>query len=216
MTLTRRHFSSGLIAVLGAAALPTWARALVEGRDWRPVPAPRPSDTPGKIEVLEFFHYGCPHCSRFNPLVEQWAESLPEDVAFQRMPVTWGRSALENLARLYFTIEYTDNKARLDQAVFDALHERPKQRLFSEKDIFDWVADQGIDRKSFEEVFGSFAVETRLARSKQIEKDYEINAVPMVIVGGRYIVVGEKASTYQDLLEIAEALIDKVRKEGAV
>lgn len=214
MTLTRRRFNQSLAAALAAAALPAWASDLVEGRDWRPVATPQPSDTAGKIEVLEFFSYGCPHCSDFNPVINAWAAKLPADIAFRRVPVTFGRSAWEQLARLYHALEYTGDLERLDQAVFAALHER-RERLVSKDAILDWVASQGVERAAFATVFESFGVQTRLARSEQLAKSYQINAVPMVIVGGRYVVVGKEAQRFEDLLVIADGLIAKARAEAA-
>ncbi len=212
MQLTRRRFTSLLLAALGATTLPAWATELVEGQDWRPLPTPQPSDAEGQIEVLEFFSYGCPHCGDFNPLVKSWATKLPDDVAFRRVPVTFGRAPWEQLARLFHALEYTGDLERLDQAVFGALHERRK-RLYSRKAILDWVTDQGVDRESFAKVFDSFGVQTRLARSEQLAKRYQVNSVPLVVVDGRYVVVGEKATRFEDLLVIADGLIEKARTE---
>lgn len=214
MLLTRRRFNLLLLAGLGTAALPIAAEELVEGRDWRPLPTPQPSDNEDKIEVLEFFSYGCPHCGDFNPLVKSWAADLPDDIDFRRVPVTFGRAAWEQLARLYHALEYTGELERLDQDVFDALHEQ-RRRLYSRKAILDWVADQGVDREAFATVFDSFGVQTRLARSEQLANRYQVNSVPLVVVGGRYVVVGKNATRFEDLLGIAEELIEKARTEAA-
>ena len=217
MTLTRRRFNSCLVAALGAATLPAWAPAraeqLVEGRDWRAVSPPQPGDAPNKIEVLEFFSYGCSHCSHFNPIVKEWAKSLPDDVAFRRVPVTFSRRPWENLARFYFALDYMGELERLDQAFFDALHEERK-RLFTEEAIFDWAADRGLDREKLANAFESFGVHTRLARAEQLAKTYRITGVPTLTVAGRYVVLGEGAETYGDLLAIADQLIAKARSEA--
>lgn len=210
---SRRRFNRYLIAAIGVIALPAWAKELVQGRDWKPVPTPQPGDSPDKIEVLEFFAYGCPHCSDLNPLIKDWAATLPEDVVFRRIPVTFGREAWENLARLFHSLAYTGDLERLDQAVFDALHEQGK-RLFSRERILDWVGSQGIDREAFAKVFDSFGVQTRLARSEQLAQRYRVNAVPQIIVGGRYVVVGKAATRVEDLLVIADELIAKARTES--
>ncbi|MBK1701004.1 thiol:disulfide interchange protein DsbA/DsbL [Thiococcus pfennigii] len=218
MTLNRRRFNSCLIAALGTAALPAWApagaAALEEGRDWRAVSPPQPGDAPGQIEVLEFFSYGCPHCRHFHPLVKEWAASLPDDVTLRSVPVTFGRGPWENLARLHFALDQLGELGRLDQAFFDALHEERK-RLFTEGAIADWVAEQGVDREAFATAFNSFSAHTRLARANQLAAAYQINAVPTLAVGGRYVVVGEAAQTYGDLLAIADGLIAKARGEAA-
>jgi len=213
MHLSRRRFNLSLIAAIGIAAVPARAKELVKGRDWKPLGAPQPGDNPGKIEVLEFFAYGCPHCSDLNTLIKDWAADLPEDIAFRRIPVTFGRKAWENLARLFHALEYTGDLERLDQAVFDALHEQRK-RLFSRERILDWVGDQGIDREAFAEVFDSFGVQMRLTRSEQLAESYRINAVPQIIVDGRYVVVGKDATRIEDLLVIADELIAKARTES--
>lgn len=218
MTLTRRRFNSCLIAALGTAALPAWApvraATLEEGRDWRAVSPPQPSDAPGKIEVLEFFSYGCPHCRDFHPIIEEWSKSLPDDVALRAVPVTFGRGPWKNLARLHFTLDYMGELARLNRPLFDALHVERK-RLFTDEAILDWVADQGVDREAFATAFDSFGVHTRLARAEQLAAAYQINAVPTLAVGGRYVVVGAAAQTYDDLLAIADGLIAKARSEAA-
>jgi len=213
MHLSRRRFNRYLIAAIGVVALPAWAKELVEGRDWKPLATPQAGDDPSKIEVLEFFAYGCPHCSDLNPLIKDWAARLPEDVVFRRIPVTFGRKAWENLARLFHSLEYTGDLDRLDQAVFDALHER-RERLVTRDRILDWVADQGLEREAFAKVFDSFGVQTRLARSEQLAERYRISAVPQIVVDGRYVVVGKAATRVEDLLMIADELIAKARAES--
>ncbi|MEY6433249.1 thiol:disulfide interchange protein DsbA/DsbL [Thioalkalicoccus limnaeus] len=213
MILTRRRFSQLLITGIGLAAVPAWAANLVEGRDWRLLSPAQPSDAePGKIEVLEFFSYGCPHCSDLNRVSKPWVATLPEDVLVRRVPVSFGRSAWANLGRLYYALDYTGDLDRLDRAVFDALH-KERRRLFTEREILAWLGDQGVDTESFAKVFNSFGVHARLARSDQLVANYQVNAVPMIAVAGRYIVVGSEATGFGDLLVITEGLIDKARTE---
>jgi thiol:disulfide interchange protein DsbA len=108
MPLTRRRFNLLLLGALGTALRPAVAGAdLMEGRDWRPLARPQPPSEPGKIEVLEFFSYGCPHCAHLNPLIKPWGAALPADLSFRRVPVTFGRAAWANLARLFFALEAT-------------------------------------------------------------------------------------------------------------
>lgn len=227
MPLSRRQFNRALIAGLASAAWPLAHAAktapaktpaapgivLEEGRNWSAIVPAQPGDSPGKIEVLEFFSYGCSHCNDFNPLVSRWAAKLPKDVVFHRVPITFGRAAWSNLSRLYYSLEASGDLARLDQAVFDAVHIQHKN-LFTEKSAMDWLASQKVNLGKFSDIFHSFAVETRLARAEQLAKIYKVNSVPQLTVGGRYAVLGQSAKTQPELLAIADALIVKARNRG--
>ena len=211
MPLTRRRFHRVLLGSLGAALVPTLASAdLLEGRDWRPLTPPKPGAVPGKIEVLEFFSYGCPHCAHLNPFIKPWAAALPPDVSFKRIPVTFGRAAWANLARLFFALELTGDLDRLDQAVFDAVTEQRKG-LYTDKAIFDWVKEQGVASDAFKDAFNGFTAETQLKRSEVLVQRYRVDAVPRITVAGRYVVVGDGMKSYDDLLAIADQLIAKAR-----
>jgi thiol:disulfide interchange protein DsbA len=211
MSLNRRHFNRLLLGALGASLIrPGAAADLVEGRDWRPLELPQPPSDPDKIEVLEFFSYGCPHCAHLNPSIKPWAAALPPDVSFRRIPVTFGRAAWASLARLYFALELTGDLERLDQAVFDAVTVQRKN-LYTEKAILDWVEGQGVAVDAFKEAFNGFTVETQLKRSEVLVQRYRVDAVPRITVAGRYVVVGDGMKSYDDLLAIADQLIAKAR-----
>lgn len=166
---------------------------------------------PGKIEVLEFFSYGCPHCAHVNPLIKPWAAALPAGLSFRRVPVTFGRAAWANLARLFYALELIGDLERLDQAVFAAVSEQRKN-LFTEAAILAWVQGQGVAGDSFKEAFNGFTADTQVRLSDALVKDYGVDAVPMITVAGRYVVVGDDAKGYADLLAIADRLIDKARQ----
>jgi thiol:disulfide interchange protein DsbA len=214
MSFTRRRFTQTLVGAVGAALLPLHpaAASLVEGRDWRPISPPQPGAVADKIEVIEFFSYGCPHCMDMNPVITAWSAELPADVTFKKMPVTFGRAAWANLARLYFALEYSGDLPRLDQAVFEALHQ-DRAKLFSEKEIFKWVEGKGVDLATFEPLFSSFAVEAQIKRSDTLVDRYRIEGVPTIAVGGRYVVVGQNARGFSDLLSIADGLIAMAREQ---
>jgi thiol:disulfide interchange protein DsbA len=214
MNPLRRHLVA-LLALLPIVTLPAVCAAtdLVEGRDWKPVDSDQaPADT-DQITVVEFFSYGCPHCADLNPLIEEWKKDLPEDVAFERSPVTFGRAAWEMLGRLYYALQFSGDLERLDQAVFDAVT-KDRTNLFTEKAVLAWVAKQGVDKEKFAELFNSFAVEAALARASTAAARFRVNAVPRIIVDGRYEVVGEGA-TKAGLLEITDGLIEKARAARA-
>jgi thiol:disulfide interchange protein DsbA len=214
MNMTRREFHRLLLAGgLAGAGLPlAWAApTLKEGVDWSPINPPQPGDTPGKIEVLEFFSYGCPHCREMHPLVAAWAARLPKDVAVRHVPVSFGRAAWANLVRLYYSLEAEGLLARLDQAVFDAIHLH-RVNLFTDKAIFDWVGAQGVDKDKFRATYSSFGIGSKLARADALTASYKVDAVPRLAVAGRFNVLGNNARSPQELLTIAEALLDRARR----
>jgi thiol:disulfide interchange protein DsbA len=213
MSMTRRRFHQCLLGAIAASVVAPSALAddLVEGRDWRAVNPAQPTDEPGKIEVLEFFSYGCPHCGKLNPLIQEWKPTLPEDVAFQRVPVTFGRAAWANLARAFYALEYSGQLDLVDQALFDAIGHQRKQ-LFTKDAMMDWLQTRELDTTEFSKQFDGFAVETRLARGHMLAERYQVNSVPLIIVAGRYAVLGEGGKSYADLLRIADGLIVKARE----
>lgn len=215
MDAIRRRVSVCLLAFVGIINLPTTSVAeLVEGRDWKAVSIPgAPDSDTDEIEVLEFFSYGCPHCGDLNPLIEDWKARLPSDVSFERVPVTFGRAAWETLARVYFALDFAGELDRLDQSVFDAVT-KERKNLYTEKNLLKWVAAHDVDPDAFAKLFNSFAVEAALARANTLAARFGVDAVPMIIVDGRYVVVGESAKTKADLLSIADALIEKARQAG--
>jgi thiol:disulfide interchange protein DsbA len=211
MTLNRRDFHRILLAGLAGAVLPAAAAVpLVQGRDYDLIQPPQPGDSPGKIEVLEFFSYGCPHCKDFHPLVMAWAAKLPKDVSFRRVPVTFGRAAWVSLARLHHSLQATGDLARLDEAVFRAIHQE-RATLFTREAVLAWVKRQGVDDKRFADVFDSFGVNTQLARDEQLVKNYKVQSVPLLTVDGRYAVNGQAAKGLPDLLPVAQGLVDSAR-----
>ncbi|MCM8595201.1 thiol:disulfide interchange protein DsbA/DsbL [Accumulibacter sp.] len=200
-----------LLAVLAVLASPARGQ-LVVGRDYQPVVPPQLTDSPGKIEVLEFFSYGCPHCNDFHPLVSKWAASLPADVVFRRVPVSFGRPQWMSLARLFYALEATGDLARLDNAVFNALHNQGG-KLYDDRTISEWVGAQGADVKRFTEAYNSFGVISKAKRADQMAQSYKIPGVPAMAVDGKYLVTGKEIKGLPDLLVITDQVIAKVRSE---
>jgi len=213
MPMTRRDFHVGLLALLTGTRLPAASAQadLVEGKDWRALSPPQPSADSERIKVFEFFSYGCPHCASLNPLINAWAEQQPKDVGFRRVPVTFGRAAWANLARLYYALEVDGSLAELDQAVFDALTNQ-RVNLYTETNILKWIEQQGLDADAFAKTFNSFAVEVALGRARDLESRMRIDAVPRIVVDGRYVVVGEGVRGYEGLLRITDALVERARR----
>lgn len=210
MQKNRRSFlSASALLALGAAPLAACAQSNpVSGQDYVLLPTPQPKEDPKKIEVIEFFSYGCGHCHDFHPLIKTWAAKQPADVAFRRVPVVWN-AAWGALARLFYTLETTGDLAKMDDAVFSALHLQ-RLRLIDEKSMSDWYVRQGGEAKKFSDAFNSFGVMSKLKRAEQLGKAMGIDSVPTMIVEGKYRVQGKG---FEQLLANTDALIAMSRKK---
>lgn len=207
MKFARRIFLS---AVLGAAVTVSMSSfAQSAGKDYTPISPVQPTEDGAKIEVLEFFSYGCPHCSDFNPILHAWAGKLPADVVIKKVPVTFGRAAWGNVAKLYYTLEITGDLSRLEADVFKAIHQE-RANLFDEKTLTEWVVKKGVDQKKFTETFSSFGVMSKVKRADQMAQAYKIQGVPALAVEGKYLVGGKD---FNEALAITDKLIAKARSE---
>jgi thiol:disulfide interchange protein DsbA len=209
MKFARRSFVTTIFA-LGAAltvAMPTSAQTA--GKDYTPISPAQPTEDASKIEVLEFFSYGCPHCADFNPLLQAWVAKLPGDVVFRKVPVTFGRAAWANIARLYYALKVTGDLDRLESDIFKAIH-NDRINLFEEKSLLEWVAKKGVDQKKFAEAFNSFGVMSQVKRGDQMAQAYKIQGVPALAVDGKFLVGGKD---FNEQLANADKLIAKARSE---
>lgn len=197
------------LAALGSIGLPALAQAT---SGFEPVSPPQPTDVKGKVEVLEFFHYGCPHCRDFDPLLELWVKKLPSDVVFRRVPVTWGNPQLSGLAKLHLTLEATGDLARLHSHIFNAV-QADKLPLHTEAGAQEWAVKNGIDAKKFSDAYRSFNVNVRLKRVEEIGRNYKIQGVPTLAVDGKYFTSGSIAGSHEAALKVADQLIARARAE---
>lgn len=170
----------------------------------------QPSDTPGKIEVLEFFAYTCPHCAAIEPMVEKWVKTLPPNVVFRSVPVAFNAS-MADLQKLYYTL---DAMGRLDlhPAVFKAIHEEHKP-IYDQKAITDWAVSQGLDRAKFTAVFTSFGVQSKVTRANEQAKSYQIEGTPSISVDGKYVTSPSMTQSYEGTIKEAQKLVELVNKK---
>lgn len=207
MKFARRSFVAALFALGAAMALP--AAAQVAGKDYTPIMPVQPTDDAGKIEVLEFFSYGCPHCNEFNPLLAAWVAKQQGDIVVKKVPVTFGRAAWTNIAKLFYTLEVTGDAARLESDIFKAIHTE-RANLFDEKGMLEWVVKKGVDGKKFTDTYNSFGVNSKVKRADQMAQAFKISGVPALAVEGKYLVGGKD---FNEALAITDSLISKVRSE---
>jgi thiol:disulfide interchange protein DsbA len=202
---------AALTLALLATALPVQAQ-LTAGRDYKAIEPALTTDNPAKIEVVEFFSYGCPHCSDLNPTATKWSAKLPAEVSFKRIPITFGRAQWASLAKLYYALETIGELEKHDAAVFEALHAKGL-RLYDDKSIFEWVNARGIDNKKFSDAYNSFGVVSKVKRGDQMAVAYKIEGVPALGVDGKYLVLNEGITGHDDLIARTDKVIDKARSE---
>ncbi|PHV12315.1 thiol:disulfide interchange protein DsbA/DsbL [Chitinimonas sp. BJB300] len=156
------------------------------GVDFDYMPKAMSTEAPGKIEVLEFFWYGCPHCYHLEPMVAAWAKTLPKDVVLRREHVMWdGRSDMAGHAKVFNALKSIKQSDAVTPAVFKAI-QADRIELRDEKVLFDWVAKQGVNRPQFEAAYKGFGAQAQLARATQLTRDYGIDGVPTFIINGKY------------------------------
>ena len=182
----------------------------VEGTDYRKIDPPQPTMSPGKIEVIEFFSYMCPHCNEFYPLVTTWAAKLPKNVVFRRVPVGFNRPPWINLARAYYALQASGDLDKLDGALFRAIHEEHLQ-LFDEPSLAEWVARNGGNADKFAAAYTSFGVNNQTVQADQLVETYRIEAVPTMAVNGEYQAMGKNLA---EILANTDRLIAQVQTEA--
>ena len=216
--MKRRDFSAQLaVAGLGAtassllvAAGPASAQgAPLEGKQFKKIEPPVPPSAAGKIEVLEFFSYACPHCNAFEPTIEAWTKKMPADVAFSRVPVPFLMN-FENLMRTYYALETMGQVDAMQRKVFAAIH---VDRNYLEKpaDIAALMAKNGIDAAKFTSVFNSFSVASSVTRAKKLMAAYKIDGVPTIAVNGRWTTSPGDAGGPEQATAVADYLIQRAR-----
>lgn len=213
--MNRREFSSRLIGAgagtlaLSLAGAARAQGAPTEGAQYSRIDPPV-ATPPGKIEVVEFFSYACPHCNAFEPILDPWAKKLPSDVAFRRVPVPFLMNA-ENFQRTYFALEALGLVDSMQRKIFAAVHVE-HQRLDSPADVAALVAKNGGDSAKFLEAMKSFGVANGVTRAKKMTADYKIDAVPSIAVQGRYVTSPSQAGDPMRALQVADFLIQRARK----
>jgi thiol:disulfide interchange protein DsbA len=213
--MKRRDFSLACGAVVaGAGFIQSTASAQTKapeaGVDYQTLDKRVAVEAPaGKIEVVEFFWYNCPHCHAFEPVFEAWSKKVPKDVAVRRVPVAF-RDDFAPQQRLFYALEAMGLVDKLHAKVFAAVHVEKKE-LAKGDAIADWIAKQGVDKAKFLEQYNSFSVATKASRATQLQNAYKIDGVPALGVAGRYWTDGAMAKGMERALQVVEHLVAGVR-----
>ena len=196
---------------LAFAAPPVPGAALQEGDHYQRVQPAQPTESGDKIEVLEIFWYGCPHCFDLEPGLNAWAKKLPSDVALRRMPGVLPEHWVPH-AKAFYTLEAMGALPRLHEALFEAIHVE-QMRLDDKSSLAQWAGKNGVDAQQFGRIFDSFAVQSKAMRAKRMTQAYGINGVPAIIVDGKYRTSVSMAGGERELFEVVNALIEMSRRQ---
>lgn len=195
------------LVCLGTSA--GYAQAVLD-KDYKLINPPQPTANPGKIEVIEFFYYGCPHCFDLQPALKPWVKQLPPDVEFHRVPVY--RDSWLPLTKLFFTLEALGEAARLHGEVYDALHIQNFD-LRDEIKMLEWAKKQGLDEKKFFDAYESPEVQAKVQKAKEMTKNYGITGTPRLVVEGKYLTSSVMAGSHRAQIPVLDFLVLKAREE---
>ena len=216
--MKRRDFSLAAISAATVTGLPVAAQAQgpaakkpVEGTDYLSLDKRVPTDVgAGKIEVIEFFWYSCPHCNAFEPQFAAWKKAAPKDVVVQRVPVRF-RDDFEAQQRAYYVFESLNLVEAMHGKLFHAIHAE-RQQLNTAQALAAWVGKNGLPEQKFIETFNSFGVASKARRATQLQDAFKVQGVPALGVAGRFYTDGSLTQTMDRALQVAEYLIGEVRR----
>jgi len=220
--MKRREFSLASVGAVAASslALAPFSAAQAQGMapkagtDYNVLKTAAPVDgaSKGKIEVVEFFWYACPHCYAFEPTLEVWLKQLPKDVAFRRVPVNF-QSSFVPPQKLYYTLEAMNLLPQMHSKVFQAIHV-DHQKLDRDDAVMEWAAKQGIDKAKFTELYNSFSVSAKVRQASQLQEAYKVEGVPALGVAGKFYTDGSLSQGMPRALAVVDYLVAQERKAG--
>ena len=218
--MQRREFSISAVTATASAVATSLgfsgvalaqAKVPQDGTDYLTLDKAAPTEAPaGKIEVVEFFWYSCPHCNDFEPRLESWIKKIPKDVAIRRVPVSF-RPDFEPQQRLYYVLESMGKVDEMQMKVFNAIH-LERQPLTNGDQITAWVEKHGINKAKFVDAYNSFPIVTKVRKATQLQDQYKVQGVPALGIAGRFYTDGTQAGTMERALGVTDYLVGMVRK----
>ena len=215
---TRREIASlsagGLALLTGLQIMPALAQRKPpeEGLDYVKLDKPAPTENvKGKIEVVEFFWYHCPHCNHFEPTLEAWLKRLPKDVHFRRVHVAFRPSFVPD-QQLFYALEAMGKLEQLHARVFAAIHTE-RLGLDTREQIIEWVAKQGVDKAKFTQYFDSPSIMNKATQATKLQTAYNVSGVPAIGIAGQYYTDGALAQSMERALQVTDYFIATLRKK---
>jgi thiol:disulfide interchange protein DsbA len=200
-------FIGSVIVLAWVMSTPVVAATYKEGEAYELVKPVQPTSSGNKVEVVELFWYGCPHCYQFEPYVKRWLKDKPENVDFVRIPGVF-RPDWALYGRAFYTANIMGVFDKIHEPLFEAIHEL-KRPLSSEDALAKFFAEHGVDEQEFHKVFRSFTVESKIRRAMDLGKRYGANGVPTMIVNGKYRTSASSAGSHAEVLKVVDYLIKK-------
>ncbi len=187
---------------------------LLEGKHYhRITPAVPTNVEEGKVEVLEIFWYGCPHCFDFEPHIVSWKETMSEDVSFMRVPAVLNRGWVTH-ARAFYALETMGELERIHPVFFEAIHTQGR-RLRDVESMARFLSQHEVDVEKFKSAYNSMYVETKIKRADQVVRQYGVSSVPQVIINGKYRTSASDAGSYENLLRVVDMLVEQESSSAA-
>lgn len=206
----RKLLTIGLVWLLGSLSLAqAQSNQYQAGVHYVELPAAAPTLNPDRIEVAELFWYGCGHCFTFEPLISEWKQTLPEDAYFRPVPAFFG-GAWDTHGQLFYTLESMDQLDETHTAIFQAMHNQG-ERLANVDAMVRLLKQYGVDEDEFRKTWASPGVKLKISQAKRLAKAYRASGVPTVIVNGKYRIEGSMAGSFENMLKIADYLVDQER-----
>ena len=202
-----------LLPLLGLFLLPagTALAEYVEGTQYKRLAAPVPTVDANKVEVVELFWYGCPHCYRLEPDLNKWLKNKPANVVFVRVPGVfrplWGFHA-----KVYYTAEVLGVLDQVHPAMFEAMHVQ-RRKMNSVDEVKALFAQHGVTSEKFDNAFNSFAVDAKVRRATDLTRRYGLEGVPALVINGKYVTDGVMAHGHNGMLQVTDYLISKESKQ---
>jgi len=200
-----KHLLIPLLIVTSNLAYAEW------GEGWDPIDPPIATSVPeGKVEVVEFFWYGCPHCFTVEPQLEAWLKKKPENVVFKRVPAPINPSWTVH-SQFFYAAEALGVGEQLHKPLFNAIHVK-KRKLFDKQSLIDFAVEQGVDRQKFTDAWNSFGVYVKVQQARKLGQRYGIDGVPAIGIDGKYKTSGSLAGTYTKMFEVVDQLVAHASK----
>ncbi|MCW8956249.1 MAG: thiol:disulfide interchange protein DsbA/DsbL, partial [Gammaproteobacteria bacterium] len=178
-----------------------------EGKEYSKLSTAQATQTGDKIEVLEFFWYGCPHCFHLEPALQKWLKNKPENVHFIRVPAPLNPSWMVH-TKAYYALELMGVGEKYHHDLFSAIHTQRK-RIFDQDSIAAYLKELGVDMTAYNNAYNSFAVEMRTRKAMQLGQNYQLHGVPMLTVNGKYVISADTAGGYDGMINVTNFLIQK-------
>ncbi len=201
--------SASAVLLLCAFVVSAQAETFKEGVDYELVDAPGRTDDPAKIEVREFFWYGCPHCYKLEPYIETWLKTKADDVAFVRTPGVMNRT-WEVHGKAFYAAKALGVLEQSHRSFFDAVHANPQ--LKSQDQLAEFYAQYGVSAKDFNKAYESFGVTSEVRQADALARSYQLMGVPAIIVNGKYITNGRMSADHERWMQIVDFLVEKERQ----